>query len=1090
MDRRSWPWKRKSSDKSVAAADSANAVGSVENQGNEDNSKSINYVQVSKETYAHFTELEDEVKVLNDQLNSLNEKLSTAQADMLTKDTLVKQHAKVAEEAVSGWEKAEAEALALKNQLESVTLQRLTAEERAAHLDGALKECMKQIRIVKEDSEQKLHDVVFAKTKQWEKIKFELDSKIYDLGQELLGASAENAALSRSLHERSNVLMKISEEKSRAEAEIEILKTNLQSCEKEISSLKYEGHIVSKELEIRNEEKNMSVRSADVANKQHLEDVKKITKLEAECQRLRGLVRKKLPGPAALAQMKQEVESLGRDHVESRLRRSPGKTPSGNLGPVHDFAFENFQQCHKENEFLTARLLAMEEETKMLKEALSKRNSELQASRNVCAKTASKLRSFEAQMLVLNQQRSPTKCNLEIDIEGSLSQNGSDPPSLTSMSEDGIDDQGSCTESWATALMSELSHFKREKDVDKAERANTSHQLELMHDFLEMERLACMSAESNGTVATADGVMAMRNVEGNALVEVLKDVDSRKEQQPDLGTPRNLTCSNEDKSSGRLVSQRSTFSLSTLHSRITSVIEAQTKNYDVETLLQHMRRILHDIQEEIPQQSVSCIIEDASALDDKHCPEDVGETIDSVVSLPHVSYSCTDTKSSIDENIKSAISNIRNFVTSLCKKAMEVQRTPVDCHQISQKVGEFSNCVDSVLCSETGLDSFITGLSSILSESKEFTFGMLGNRDNEGESNNSDCIDKVALLDSKVEPEKESFSAQCTTTNSASEPEILQIGHANPGFELEHTIIKCSSEEIEKLKLEKDALQVEFDECACNLEQANIQLQEVEKQLAELMLKFTASQKSNSLAETQLKCMTESYKSLESCTQELETETNLLRAKVESLDNELQEERRSHQGDLVKWKDLQEQLERNQKCSMCTFASDNSMDEKTKHVKMDREIAAAAEKLAECQETIILLGRQLKALHPQTELVSYPNNGFQMNEDVQEDMLIRSGSNGGGRNSFQLTDHAEKDNIASILQKTGGESPLDAYSPLFSPSDNADPEASPITRSPVSSKRPKHRSSMSSSSPASPNTTPEKHGRGFSRFFAKGKSVQ
>ncbi|KAL0438444.1 UNVERIFIED_CONTAM: Filament-like plant protein 4 [Sesamum latifolium] len=73
---------------------------------------------------------------------------------MTNKENLVKQHAKVAEEAVSGWEKAEAEAAALKNHLESVTLLKLTAEDRAAHLDGALKECMRQIRNLKEEHEQ------------------------------------------------------------------------------------------------------------------------------------------------------------------------------------------------------------------------------------------------------------------------------------------------------------------------------------------------------------------------------------------------------------------------------------------------------------------------------------------------------------------------------------------------------------------------------------------------------------------------------------------------------------------------------------------------------------------------------------------------------------------------------------------------------------------------------------------------------------------------------------------------------------------------------------------------------------------------
>ena len=169
----------------------------------------------------------------------------------------------------TGWEKAEAEALSLKNHLESVTLLKLTAEDRASHLDGALKECMRQIRNLKEEHEQKLHEVVVNKTKQIDKLKLDFESKISNLDQELRRSAAENAALSRSLQERSNMLIKLNEEKSQAEAEIELLNSNIESCQKEINSLKYEVHIVTKELEIRNEEKNMTVRSAEVANKQH-----------------------------------------------------------------------------------------------------------------------------------------------------------------------------------------------------------------------------------------------------------------------------------------------------------------------------------------------------------------------------------------------------------------------------------------------------------------------------------------------------------------------------------------------------------------------------------------------------------------------------------------------------------------------------------------------------------------------------------------------------------------------------------------------------------------------------------------------------
>ncbi|PHT96538.1 Filament-like plant protein 4 [Capsicum chinense] len=160
----------------------------------------------------------------------------------------------------------------------------------------------------------------------------------------------------------------------------------------------------------------MSVRSAEAANKQHQEGVKKVAKLEAECRRLRGLVRKKLPGPTTLAQMKLEVESLGRDYGDSCVKKSQGGRPS-----LPDFSLDSVQKFHKENEQLTERLLAMEEETKMLKEALAHRNSELQTSRSICAKTASKLQNLEAQLQANAEQKSRQKSTMRRQhFEGSL----------------------------------------------------------------------------------------------------------------------------------------------------------------------------------------------------------------------------------------------------------------------------------------------------------------------------------------------------------------------------------------------------------------------------------------------------------------------------------------------------------------------------------------------------------------------------------------------------------------------------------------------------------------------------------------------
>lgn len=103
----------------------------------QDSYKKPNYVQISVESYSHLTGLEDQVKSYEDQMKSyedqvksydeqvkryedqqlvyedqiknledevkeLNEQLSEAHSEMTTKENLVKQHAKVAEEAVCG----------------------------------------------------------------------------------------------------------------------------------------------------------------------------------------------------------------------------------------------------------------------------------------------------------------------------------------------------------------------------------------------------------------------------------------------------------------------------------------------------------------------------------------------------------------------------------------------------------------------------------------------------------------------------------------------------------------------------------------------------------------------------------------------------------------------------------------------------------------------------------------------------------------------------------------------------------------------------------------------------------------------------
>ncbi|KAK8446344.1 hypothetical protein SEVIR_9G473900v4 [Setaria viridis] len=898
---------------------------------------------------------------------------------------------------------------------------------------------MKQVRTVKEEGEQKLHDVVFAKTKQWEKIKAEFEAKLLEFEQEFIRAGAENDALTRSLQERAELLMKIDEEKAQAEAEIEVLKSTIQSGEREINSLKYELHVVSKELEIRNEEKNMSVRSADVATKQHQEDVKKISKLEAECQRLRGLVRKKLPGPAALAQMKMEVESLGREYGDHRVRRSPTKNsgfhrPMSPMSPVPDYAIENLQHMQRENEFLTARLLTMEEETKMLKEALTKRNSELQASRSMYAKTAGKLRSLEVQMLTGNQHKSPSTPNMDIHFDGALSQNGSNPPSMTSMSEDGVDDEGSCTESWANALVSELSHFKKEKAA-KSSATEGSNRLELMDDFLEMERLACLTSEANGNGSTID---KMKIDEVGATLSSVTERDGVKDLQ-------SASPMSETPSSKQQLSEKS--SLLKLQSRISSLLDSESLENNSGKMLDSIRNILKDIEDEA----------DSMNTNGNH---HLDATLNS------------GSKCTMDQELKRAILKIQDFVKLLDQELSKFQGQSSDYDGLCEKTQHFSALVDKVLSNDNGLNDLVMALSAILSETGQIKFAMSRDNSNEAESNNLDCVDKVTLLENKVQPEpvKDNVSGLCTLLpRSSSDPEFE--GPADSGFDAKTTLKICSPEEYEQLKSEKINLEVELAKCNKIIEETNVRLSDMEKSLEDLTAKLVDSEKSNGLSETQLKCMAESYKSLESRKVELENEIQVLRSKIDTLTDELTDERQSRQEDLAKYKDLEEKMERYELERSSMFVDEDP----DTNSKQEKEIAAAAEKLAECQETMLILGRQLQAMRPPAESLGSSPNRQRMEDFLQDAVGTTAGE-------FSQKPGGQPDTDQEMLG-TGNESPINGFKTHMTPSDV---DGSPFP-SPNSSKRPKHRSRSSSSSSFTNQQLAEKQSRGFSRFFTKGK---
>ncbi|KAJ7945140.1 filament-like plant protein [Quillaja saponaria] len=307
MDRRSWLWRKKSSEKSPSyKTESSGSISSHSERFYDDQAYPSHTMQSPEVTSKAASN--DEI---SDNMKTLAEKLSAALSDISAKEDLVQQHAKVAEEAVSGWEKAENEVLFLKQQLESTNKKNSTLEDRVTHLDGALKECVRQLRQAREEQYQKIHEVVSNKTYEWESKRSELEGKITDLNAQLQNAKPEAAIL-------------ISSDLSQW----------LEAVQKENLALKLELLSRYEELEFRIIERDLSTQAAETASKQHLESIKKVARLEAECRRLKATACKAFPANVhkSLTASSINVESFTDSHSDSGERLMVGETDMRKLG--------------------------------------------------------------------------------------------------------------------------------------------------------------------------------------------------------------------------------------------------------------------------------------------------------------------------------------------------------------------------------------------------------------------------------------------------------------------------------------------------------------------------------------------------------------------------------------------------------------------------------------------------------------------------------------------------------------------------------------------------------------------------------------
>ncbi|MED6133826.1 hypothetical protein PIB30_031837 [Stylosanthes scabra] len=399
MDDKRWLWKEKSSEKSPGETDSSGSASSHSERYSDEQEGSKESPNGSSQSPAVTSEaaaLADDADncsfstsgIMNDGLlekdehgeheniknveegDLMSQKLSAALVNVNAKEDLAKQHAKVAEEAIAGWEKAEKEVAFLKKQLEAATLKSSALEDRVTHLDGALKECVRQLRQTREKQEENIGDAVEQRTYDLESAKIKLERRVSELQSKLEACNAKSS-VDLELYRKVEVL------------------------EKENMALRQELLTQSEELETRTIERDLSTQAAETASKQHLESIRKVAKLEAECRRLKSIASRAF----VVSDQKSAVSS--------------------------SFCVESFTDSQSDSgEQLNA--------------------VEIDTHKTTCS--------------------DPNKC------------------------------EPSCSDSWASALIAELDQFKNEMS---RQTPTNSVEVDLMDDFLEMERLVALPETKN-----------------------------------------------------------------------------------------------------------------------------------------------------------------------------------------------------------------------------------------------------------------------------------------------------------------------------------------------------------------------------------------------------------------------------------------------------------------------------------------------------------------------------------------------------------------------------------------------------------------
>ncbi|KAI4298476.1 hypothetical protein L6164_032030 [Bauhinia variegata] len=458
MNHKPWPWRKRSLEKTILAVEkAANPLRTIGPQ--------VDKFSTDKQT------------LLEESSRSLNEKLASVLFDCHGADDPSSKQTQNSQEEITGKDKAKEETGSNEKKAKE-DLGKEASAEGVTPSDATLQVSQQSV-CVQEEQERRACDTVARISEEHEKIQNKLEEKLRKKSEKLDRLTTENSRLSKALLAKEKSLEALLKSKRHRDAEFSTLMARLDSTEKENAFLRYEFHMIEKELEIRKEEMGYSHQYADALRKQHLESIQKVSKLEAECQRLHLLVQKRSPGPPGLVTMKNEVGMMRRRKSNPTRDLNHNNTVVGNSREVSDRSIS----------LIIERLQDLDEENKALKRILNKKNDELDSSRLVYAQTASRLSQAEILLKkVFEDHKSMdlARCN-----------NSSNELPLISKSDTASEDGVSSSGSWANALISELEQLRtgevRNKQNSKAIEAPD---MSLLDDFVEMEKRAIVSVDT------------------------------------------------------------------------------------------------------------------------------------------------------------------------------------------------------------------------------------------------------------------------------------------------------------------------------------------------------------------------------------------------------------------------------------------------------------------------------------------------------------------------------------------------------------------------------------------------------------------